>query len=108
MAMEVHVFFHGRLPSKTRLTGAMKELAFPLSLGRAAGSLEGHSGYLPLRLRGEQTGVEFDVFDGRPAVEELAIDPVDASFDRSANFRWGGDESEMLAGLCAAAALAKL
>jgi hypothetical protein len=33
---------------------------------------------------------------------------VDERFDRSANFRWGGDEDEMLATLCTSAALAKL
>jgi hypothetical protein len=108
MSMEVHVFFRGRLPSKAALGKAMKELEFPLTVGGATGSLEGHSGFMPMRLRREETGVEFDVFDGRSAVEELAAADVDPSFDRSANFRWGGDDSEMQAGLCAAAALARL
>jgi hypothetical protein len=36
----------------------------------------------------------------REVEEPPAIEP---GFDRSANFRWGGDETEMLAGMCAAA-----
>src|SRR5215470_14539617 len=60
MSIEMHVFFHGKLPGKAALTRAMKDL------------------------------------------------DVDRRFDRSANFRWGGDEAEMVCGLCAGAALAKL
>jgi hypothetical protein len=33
---------------------------------------------------------------------------VDASFERRASFRWGGGFQEAVAGMCAAAALAKL
>jgi hypothetical protein len=106
MSIEMHVFFRGKLPDKRALSRAMAELGFPLTI--AAGSLERQSGLMPMRLRREETGVEFDVFNDRAAVEQLAGKDVDASFERSANFRWGGDEDEMLAGLCAAAALAKL
>src|SRR5215470_1077329 len=60
MSIEMHVFFHGKLPGKAALTRAMKDL------------------------------------------------DVDRRFDRSANFRWGGDEAEMVCGLCGGAALAKL
>ena len=63
---------------------------------------------MPMLLKGEETGVEFDVFEGRSAIDEFEPGDVDASFDRCANFRWGGDETEMLAALCASAALAKL
>src|SRR5262249_53760705 len=56
----------------------------------------------------EETGVEFDVFEGRSAIDEFKLDGVDPSFDRVGNFRWGGDEDEMLAAMCGAAALAKL
>src|SRR6266536_925542 len=113
MSMEINVFFHGKLPDKRTLSRAMAELGFPLTI--KAGSLERQSGFMPMRLRREETGVEFDVFEGRAAVEELVADieelagsDIDPSFERSANFRWGGDEDEMLAGLCAAAAFAKL
>jgi hypothetical protein len=113
MSIEIHVFFRGKLPDKKALSQAMAELGFPLTI--KAGSLERQRGFMPMGLRREETGVEFDVFDGRSAVEEqvadigeIAAGDIDPRFERSANFRWGGDEDEMLAGLCAAAALAKL
>jgi hypothetical protein len=113
MSMEINVFFQGKLPDKKALSRAMAELGFPLTI--KAGSLERQRGFMPMRLRREETGVEFDVFDGRAAIEELVADieeiagsDIDPRFERSANFRWGGDEDQMLAGLCGAAALAKL
>jgi hypothetical protein len=111
MSSEINVFFRGKLPAKAALTRAMKELGFPFSVAPPAGSLEKQNGFMPMRFRRQETGVEFDVFNGRAAIKDVAGDSfkdVDASFDRSANFRWGGEEAEMLAGLCAAAALAKL
>ena len=109
MAMEIHVFFRGALPQKRALSRALKDLGFPLALSPATGPLEGHSGFLPMRLEREQSGVEFDVFDGRAEIDEVAPGlEVDPAFDRSANFRWGGDESEMLCALYASAALARL
>lgn len=106
MAIEMHVFFRGKLPDKRALSQAMAELGFPFSI--AAGSLERQNGFMPMRLRREKTGVEFNVYNDRAAVEELAGSDIDPAFERSANFRWSSDEDEMLAGLCAAAALAKL
>jgi hypothetical protein len=109
MSMEIHVLFRGRLPGKAALNRTMKELGFPLAIVPAKGPLEEQNGFMPMRLQREETGVEFDVFDGRAAVDELSSGlDVDPQFDRSANFRWGGDENEMLCALCAAAALAKL
>src|SRR3954465_10001991 len=109
MSTEIHVFFRGKLPDKKALSQTMAELGFPLTI--KAGSLERQRGFMPMRLRREETGVEFDVFNDRAAVEEVVagfdglegID-LDPRFERSANFRWGGDEDQMLAGLCAAAA----
>lgn len=106
MAIEMHVFFRGKLPDKKALSRVMAELGFPFTI--RAGPLERQRGFMPMRLRREDTGVEFDVFDDRAAVEELGGKDIDQSFERSANFRWAGDEDEMLAGVCAAAALAKL
>src|SRR5713226_1160171 len=108
MAVEVHVFFRGKLPTKSALTKAMKELGFPISIKPATGSLEKQSGFMPMLLRREEAGVEFDVFDGQAHIAELGLEDVDPSYDRTASFRWAGDENEMLCGLCAAAALAKL
>ena len=61
-----------------------------------------------MRLRRHDSGIEFDTFNERSAIEEIAGTDVDARFTRSANFRWGGNDDEMLAGVCVAAALAKL
>jgi len=108
MSSEVNVLFDGPLPSAAALSRTIKELGFPLAIKRGAGTLEQHKGFLPMRLRRQDIGVEFDTFNERSAVEEIAGTDIDARFTRSANFRWGGDDDEMLAGLCAAAALAKL
>jgi hypothetical protein len=89
----------------------MKELGFPLTISPSTGSLEKQSGFMLMRLRREETGVEFDVFNDRADIEGLTRDlagDIDPRFDRSANFRSGGDENEMVCGLCAAAALARL
>ncbi len=48
------------------------------------------------------------MFDDRSAVKEYAGRGVDQSYERVANFRWSGDLEEAVAGMCAAAALAKL
>jgi hypothetical protein len=108
MSSEMHVLFAGRLPGAKALTRAMKELGFPLSIKAVVGALDRHSGFLPMRLRREDTGVEFDVFDEPADVAEVAGADADPRFTRSANFRWGGDEDEMLCAMCMAAALAKL
>lgn len=108
MSMEINVLFSGALPSKAALEGALQELGFPLTIEPADGSLEDQSGFMPMGWRGKRTGVEFDVFDGRDAIDEFEVDGIDPRFDRSANFRWGGDFDECVCALCGAAALAKL
>jgi hypothetical protein len=108
MSMETHVFFSGKLPTKAALSRAMKELGFPFSITPSTGSLEQQSGFMPMKLRGEETGVEFDVYSDHAAVEEFADVGVDAGFERRASLRWGGDFQEAVAGMSAAAALAKL
>jgi hypothetical protein len=108
MSMETHVFFRGKLPSKATLTRAMKELGFPFTIKPPIDSLEQQSGYMPMLLRREETGVEFYVDSDHFVIEEFADVGVDQSFERMASFRWGGDFREAVAGMCAAAALAKL
>ena len=108
MSTETHVFFAGPLPSMRAFQKALKQLAFPFRLAEQSGSMEERDGYMPMRFRRDDTGVEFDVFEGREAVEEFADLDIDPAFDRVANFRWGGDLVEAAAGQCGAAALAKL
>ena len=108
MSIEIHVLFRGKLPSKAALTRCFKEFEFPLRFAPGSGSLEQHKGYLPMRLRGEESGVEFDTYDGREAVVEIAGKETDPRFTRSANFRLGGDENELAVAQCFAAALARL
>jgi hypothetical protein len=108
MSMETHVFFRGKLPNKAALSRAMRELGFPFSVKPATGSLDRQSGFMPMAFRGEETGVEFDVWHDHSAVMEFADVGVDPSYECVANFRWGGDYQEAVAGMCAAAALAKL
>ena len=106
MSIEMHVLFRGKLPNKTALSRAMAELGFPFTI--PPGSLERQRGFMPMRFRREESGVEFDVWNDRAAVEDVAGEHFRPGFERSANFRWGGAEDEMLAANCAAAALAKL
>ena len=108
MSMEAHVFFRGKLPTKAALSRAMKELGFPFSITPSTGSLEHQSGFMPMKRRGEETGVEFDVYSDHAAVEEFADVGVDAGFERRASLGWGGDFQEAVAGMSAAAAPAKL
>ena len=108
MSIETHVFFRGKLPTRAALSRAMKELGFPFSITPSTGSLEQQSGFMPMKRRGEETGVEFDVYSDHAAVEEFADVGVDAGFERRASLRWGGDFQEAVAGMSAAAALAKL
>jgi hypothetical protein len=108
MSMETHVFFRGKLPTRAALSRAMKELGFPFAITPSTGSLEQQSGFMPMKRRGEETGVEFDVYSDHSSVEEFADVGVDASFERRASLRWSGDFQEAVAGMSAAAALAKL
>ncbi len=108
MSMETHVFFRGKLPTKAALSRTMKELGFPFSITPSTGSLERQSGFMPMKRRGEETGVEFDIYSDHAAVEEFADVGVDAGFERRASLRWDGDFQEAVAGMSAAAALAKL
>jgi hypothetical protein len=108
MSTETHVFFRGKLPTKAVLSRAMKELGFPFSIRPATGSLEQQSGFMPMMLRGEDTGVELDVYNDSAAFAEFASKGIDPSLERRASLRWGGDVEEATAGLCVAAALAKL
>jgi hypothetical protein len=108
MSTETHVFFRGKVPTKAVLSRAMKELGFPFSIKPADGSLGQQSGFMPM-LRGRQeTGVEFYFSSDSRAIAEFSAEGVDKSFKHLAIFRWSGDFEEAVAGMCGAAALAKL
>jgi hypothetical protein len=107
------VIFRGKLPNRQALSRKLVELGFPFKIAACVGSLERQDGYMPMWLRREDTGVEFDVTNDPDRTEidemaEIAGQSVDPAFDRIANFRWAGDTREMAAGLCTAAALANL
>ena len=108
MAVELHVMFAGKLPSKAALTRAMKELGFPVSIPAGGGALDKQRGFLPMKLRGQKSGVEVDVYNKRAHLEEVAGENFDPRFECLVSFRWGAAEDEMLCALCTAAALAKL
>ena len=50
MADEIHVFFKGKLPSRADFNRAIRALGHPASLVDKKGSLEGQSGFMPMRL----------------------------------------------------------
>ena len=108
MSIEIHVLFAGELPSKAALVQCFGDLAFPLEFHSAVEDLKHHKGFLPMTFRAERSGVEFDTWNDRESVEEIAGDDIDPQFTGTANFRFGGDEKELAVALCFAAALAKL
>ena len=95
---------HGRADAVLRRTWSSPRVWFRRRHARAAQRLSAEA----CTLRDEKSGVEFDTFDDRNDVEEIAGDDIDPQFTRSANFRLGGDEKELAVALCFAAALAKL
>jgi hypothetical protein len=112
MSMESRVFFRGEVPDTAALTQALHELGFPISVVPPDYPLQGHKGFMPMLLRGKETGAEFYLDDGRDAIKEMIapnrLSEVDLTFDRCASFRFGGDDNAFVCGWCAAAALAKL
>ena len=67
-------------------------MEFPLTFPRGTGAIEKHDfGYLPMRLRGEESGIEFDTHDSREELEEDFEIDIDPRFTRSANFRWSSE-----------------
>jgi hypothetical protein len=109
MSVELHVIFNDSLmPDVQQWQGAITSLGFDVQLD-AIEDLRHHSGFLPATIRGQQSGFEFDV---SPATEIIAayrqLASRVAGRDSSANFRFGGDLSEMACAMAASAAFAKL
>lgn len=108
MSIELYVLFHGKTPSKAALQRRLKQLELPFSLKSTTGALARQSGYMPMTLRGEETGVEFDLSDDAETIEELAQKSNAPQLDRMASLRWSSDQLEMAAGYCIAASLAAI
>jgi hypothetical protein len=112
MSMEMRTFFTGDVPDTAALTKAFEGLGFPISVVGPDYPLQGHKGYMPMLLRGQKSGAEFYLDDGREQIEEM-IDPesladLDPNFDRTISFRFGSRWDELICATCAVAALAKL
>lgn len=112
MSMEMRTFFTGEVPDTAALTKAFEELGFPISVVGPDYPLQGHHGFMPMLLRGEKSGAEFYLDDGRDQIEEMvipeALADIDPSFDRTISYRFGSKWNELLCATCAVAALAKL
>lgn len=106
MAMETHVVFSSDKPDPTALQAAFDALGFPLSFPPDTGSLDNQSGYLPMLLRGAESGIELDYFECAEMVSEFDELDFDPAAKHWVSFRWGGDEDEMRVALCMAAAFA--
>ena len=109
MSMETHVFFRGKLPTKAALSRTMKRARLSVfhyafdRLARAAERLHADEVGAGRRPGSSSTSTTITA-----SVEEFADVGVDAGFERRASLRWGGDFQEAVAGMSAAAALAKL
>jgi hypothetical protein len=108
MAMEMHVFYRGRLPSRTALNKTMQALDLPLAIVSAERPLERHKGFMPMRWRAQNVGVELDVWTKPDDLMEIGAEGVDPRLNRSVNLRWTGDRKELFCAESLAAALAKL
>jgi hypothetical protein len=115
MSMMAGLVFRGEIPDTAALTQAMQELGFPILVIPPHYPLKGHSGYLPMLLRGQESGAEFYLEDdGRDNIEKMFAEApdllakFDPSFDRCAYFVFGSRWDEVICGTCAAAALTKL
>jgi len=108
MSRSMHVLFDGKLPDEAALTQCFRELGFPLAFEPGADLLAPHPHYLAMRLRGEETGFELGISDGREDVERIAGEEINPRFTRYVRASSaGGDEADAAAS-CFAAALARL
>ena len=108
MSTETHVLHRGALPTKAALARAMQALDCPFALTRASGSIARRHGFMPMRMGREESGVEVFSTTDPAAVEELAAETGDHGYRGCVSFRWSSDFQEAVAGMCTAAALAKL
>lgn len=106
MSMEVSVLFNGRIPERAKISAALGQCGFPFTIASSVGSLERHSGFLPMRFRGEETGAEFVTGTADDLIGETGEDFT--RWSRCATLRWGGDPMELAAAYGLAVALARV
>ena len=107
MTNEQYAFIHkDRVPSALAWQKAIDDAGFDLRIDPGLTVFE-HSGFLPCKLFGQDSGVEIDyspakqVFDDAAVVEELAGDR-----DYCISFRWGGRLDETACAMILSYALA--
>ena len=95
MANEQYAFIHkDKVPSRAKWQEAVDAAGFDLQIDPELQVFE-HSGFMPCKLLGKDSGVETyyspanEIFDDPAAPEELAGDR-----DYCISFRWGGSFSE--------------
>jgi len=105
--MELHVIL-AAIPDVAAWQRAITAAGFNIVLDSALNTTD-HVGFVPVRFAGIDSGFEYDIFpiaDITEAYPSYASQFGNRRF--SANFRWGGDLTEMSCVLAASAALAKL
>lgn len=109
MSMELHVLLSkSRLPDVQKWQSAIDALGFDVKLDPSL-NVESVTGFLPVKLKGQDSGFEFDVCPAPDITESYTeLSKEFGNAEIAANFRWGGDLNEMACALVASAALARL
>ena len=90
MGQTVYVLFDGELPSKAALTRCFEELGFPLAFERGTSPLHDFPGRIWMRLRGEETRVNF--FKLIDVDEFESQEGFKARFTRGVGFNFFADD----------------
>jgi hypothetical protein len=106
MGQRLYVLFDGKLPSKAALTRCFRELGFPLAFERGSSALEDFPGAVAMRLRGEETRVNF--YENGDFDELKSEEGFEARFTRCVVFSFFADPLASAIAICLATALAKL
>ena len=106
MGQRLYVLFDGKLPRKAALTRCFRELGFPLAFERGSSALEDFPGAVAMRLRGEETRVNF--YENSDFNELKSEEGFEARFTRCVVFSFFVDPLASAIAICLATALAKL
>jgi hypothetical protein len=109
MANEQYAFIHkNKVPSRAQWQEAVDAAGFDLQIYPELQAFE-HSGFMPCKLLGKDSGVETyyspagEIFEDPAAIEELAVDR-----DYCISFRWGGSFREAACAMILSYALARV